>query len=290
MKDYRIIALLSVLFTCTLLVQAQQLPVYDLYIKEKNLYNPAFAGMDKDVKLSLNFKKSDNRIAGSPVTGWAGWDMGVRSTNIGIGSAFFIDNVGPKSTIGGNISYAYHIPFSKEYDHRLSIGMTAGFIHQRFNTTQLVANQPNDPGVVNLNNNSGTAFDMNVGINYRWKGLNVGFSVPQVIESELKFRQGGNVDQTNATNSLRRHYFVLAGYEAAMGKEKNFFLEPSFAVRKIKGLPVQFDANLMFDWDRQVWVGASYKSANKFKEVGSFATIAGFNIKKTPGPHLFLRA
>jgi len=73
---------------------------------------------------------------------------------------------------------------------------------------------------------------------------------------------------------------VLASYEAAMGKEKNFFLEPSFVVKKIKGLPVQFDANLMFDWDRQVWVGAGYKSANKFKEVGSFATIAGFNIKE----------
>ncbi|NNE54637.1 MAG: OmpA family protein, partial [Flavobacteriales bacterium] len=61
---------------------------------------------------------------------------------------------------------------------------------------------------------------------------------------------------------------------------KNFFLEPSVSVRKVKGIPVQFDANLMFDWDRQVWVGGSYKTANVFEKTASFATIVGFNIKE----------
>lgn len=277
MKDSRIIVLLSLLFTC-LYVQAQQLPVYNLYMLEETLYNPAYVGTDEDVMLNLDFKKHYNQIAGGPVTGWAGFDMPIRNTNIGIGANFYVDNVGARNNIGGGFSYAYHIPFSEEYTHRLSIGLSAGFFHQRFSFQQLTPYQENDPSL-NVNNSGATTFDMNAGINYQWKGLFVGFSVPQVLDSRLRFKEGGNPDTESSTSHLRRHYWVHAGYEAAMGKEKNFFLEPSVAMRKIKGIPVQFDANLMFDWDRQVWVGASYKTANTFEKTASFAAIAGFNIK-----------
>jgi type IX secretion system PorP/SprF family membrane protein len=277
MKDFRIIILLSFMLA-GLYVQAQQLPVYNLYMLEETLYNPSYAGTDEDVMLTLDFKGNYNQIAGSPLTGWAGFDMPIRKANIGIGANFFVDNVGARNNIGGAFSYAYHIPFSEEYTHRLSIGLSAGVFHQRFNFLELTPYQENDPSL-NLNNSGATTFDMNVGVNYQWKGLFVGFSVPQVINGELRFREGGNSSKEQSTSHLRRHYWVNAGYEAAMGKNKNFFLEPSVAVRKVKGLPVQFDANLMFDWDRQVWVGASYKTANTFEYTASFAAITGFNIK-----------
>jgi type IX secretion system PorP/SprF family membrane protein len=278
MKDLRIIILLSLLLA-GVLVKAQQLPVYNLYMLEETLYNPAYVGTDEDVMLSIDFKKHFNQIAGGPVTGWAGFDMPIRHTNIGIGANFYIDNVGAKNNVGGAVSYAYHIPFSKEYVHRLSIGMSAGFFNQRFNFLELTPAQENDPSL-NLNNSGATTFDMNVGLNYQWKGLFVGFSVPQVTNGLLRFHEGGNADQNTSSSHLRRHYWVNAGYEAAMGKNKNFFLEPSVSMRKVKGLPVQFDGNLMFDWDRQVWVGASYKTANTFEKTASFATVVGFNIKE----------
>ena len=278
MKDLRIIILLSLL--CSgIYLKAQQLPVYNLYMLEETLYNPAYVGTDEDVMLTVDFKKHYNQIAGGPVTGWAGFDMPIRHTNIGIGANFYVDNVGARNNIGGSTSYAYHIPFSKDYVHRLSIGLSAGFFHQRFSFLQLTPAQDNDPSL-NLNNNGATTFDMNIGINYQWKGLFVGFSVPQVIDGVLRFHEGGNADENTGTSHLRRHYWVNAGYEAAMGKNKNFFLEPSVSMRKVKGIPVQFDGNLMFDWARQVWVGASYKTANTFEKTASFGTIVGFNIKE----------
>ena len=276
MKDSRIILLVSLLFTCSFL-SAQQLPVYTNYIFKGTLYNPALVGTEGDVELSLNFKKHYNRISGGPITGWAGFDMPIRKEDIGIGAQFYVDKAGAKNNVGGSVSYAYHIPFTKEYDHKLSIGLSAGFFHQGFNFDELVAVDDGDPDV---NTGGATAFDMAVGINYRFKGLNIGFSVPQVIDSKLRFREGGNPDQETSQSHLRRHYFVTAGYEAAMGKEKKFFLTPSIAMRKVKGLPVQFDGNLIFDFDHMVWFGVSYKTANVFKNTASLSPIIGFNIKE----------
>lgn len=278
MKDSRIILIFAFLLICVY-ANAQQTPVYDLYMLEETLYNPSYVGTDEDVMLSVDFDKSMNGIAGGPVTGWAGFDMPIRKTDIGIGANFFVDNVGARNNVGGNVSYAYHIPFSREYKHHLSIGLSAGFLHQRFNFTELIANQPNDPSL-NLNNSGATTFDMNVGIHYRWKGLFVGFSVPQVLDGELRFREGGKVGENASSSHARRHYWVHAGYEAAMGKNKNFFLEPSIAFKKVKGVPMDIDANLIFDWDRQLWVGAGYTFAKGFDGAHSIATIAGFNIKE----------
>ncbi|MEZ5008987.1 MAG: PorP/SprF family type IX secretion system membrane protein [Chitinophagales bacterium] len=277
MKDFRIIVLFTFLLSASLL-QAQQLPVYTNYIFQPMLYNPATVGLDGDVVLTMNFQKAYNRAAGSPVTGWAGFDMPIMNENIGIGANFSVDNLGAHNNISGNVYYAYHIPFSEAYEHKLSIGLSAGFFHQRFNFIELNAADANDPAL-NVNNNGATAFDMNVGLNYRFKGLNVGFSVPQVLDSKLTFREGGNIDDTRGSSHLRRHYFVTAGYEIAMGKEKNFFLTPSASMRKIKGLPVQFDGNLLFDWDHMIWAGVSFKTANGFKKAASISPVIGFNIK-----------
>lgn len=278
MKDFKIIILLALLLSGSLL-KAQQLPVYTNYIFQPMLYNPATVGLDGDVILTMNFQKAYNRAAGSPVTGWAGFDMPVMHENIGIGANFSVDNLGAHNNVSGSVYYAYHIPFSETYEHKLSIGLSAGFFHQRFNFIELNPAEANDP-ILNVNNNGATAFDMNVGINYRFKGLNVGFSVPQVIDSKLIFREGGNVDETQGVSHLRRHYFVSAGYEIAMGKQKNFYLTPSAAMRKIKGIPAQVDGNLIFDWDHQVWAGVSFKTANGFKKAASISPIVGFNIKE----------
>ncbi len=276
MKDFRIILLLALLFAGTL-VNAQQLPVFTHYLFEPMLYNPATAGLQEDVELTLNFKKHYNRQNGSPVTGWAGFDMPIRNERFGIGANFAIDNLGARNNVSANVYYAYHVPFSTAYDHKLSIGLSAGVFHQRFNVGQLNPLEENDP-VLGFNNNGATAFDMNVGINYRFKGLDVGFSVPQVLDSKLSFRDGGNVDETAGESHLRRHYFLSAGYEIAMGKEKNFYLTPSAAMRKIKGIPVQFDGNLLFDWDHRVWAGVSFKTANGFRKAASISPIVGFDL------------
>lgn len=278
MKDFKIVLLFALIFGATV-SQAQQLPVYTNYIIKPMLYNPATVGLEEDVVLTTNFRKHYNRANGSPVTGWAGFDMPIRKQNFGIGANFAIDNVGARNNVSGSVYYAYHIPFSKEYEHKLSIGLSAGIFHQRFSFIELQPLVENDPAL-SVNNNGATAFDMNVGINYQWKGLNIGFSVPQILDSKLSFREGGKTSETKATSHLRRHYFLTAGYEIALGKNKNFFLTPQAAMRKVKGLPVQFDGNIMFDWDRKVWVGASFKTANAFKKMASINPFVGFNLKE----------
>ena len=278
MKDFRIIFLLALLIGC-ISVQGQQGPVYTHYIFEQTLYNPAHTGLQKDVELTLDFKKHYNKIAGGPVSGYIGFDMPVMKENIGIGANFVFDKVGARNNISGEVAYAYHIPFKSNYEHKLSIGLTAGFYHQGFNFDELVAYQSNDNYLDALNTGGATAFNMDIGINYRFKGLDVGFAVPQVIGSKLVFDKAGNTDENTGVSHLRRSYFVHAGYEILMGKEKAHALTPSVAVRKIKGIPVQFDGNLIYEYNRLIKVGVSFKTANGFVKAASIAPIVGFNVK-----------
>jgi type IX secretion system PorP/SprF family membrane protein len=278
MKDFKIILLLALLVGC-ISVHGQQGPVFTNYIFEQTLYNPAHTGLQKDVEMTMNFKKHYNKIAGGPVTGYFGFDMPLMRENIGIGASFVVDRVGPKSNLSGNFAYAYHIPFKSAYEHKLSIGLTAGFFHQGFNFDELVPNETLDNTLNALNSGGATAFDMAIGMNYRFKGLDVGFSVPQILDSKLVFDRGGNTAENSGISHLRRHYFVSVGYEAALGKEKKHFLTPSAAMRKVKGIPVQFDGNIIYNYDRLVWFGVSFKTANGFAKAASISPIVGFNIK-----------
>lgn len=280
------------LITCLFLsltfitVKAQQTPVYNNYTINPFLYNPARAGDNPDGGvINLTFKKQWDRIPFGPITGNVTWDSRIKESNMALGASITHDRVGKHiiNTIA-NFTYNYKIPFNKEKNHGLGIGIQAGIISQKFNFLDAVTTDGifSDQALLALNSR-GTNFDMNLGINYFFKGLNIGFSVPQLLNGKVKFRGNGIADESKQFQ-IEREYIVLASYEARFGgnDKKTWMITPSVMFRKYKSIDPQIDVNVLFGYKQLVWLGGGYRTGGGY---GGFIkpNAAGFHVTAGAG-------
>lgn len=281
MKINKIISLVALLVAGIQLSDAQQLPVYNTYFLNPFLYNPARAGAELDGgKLNLGVQKQWDRLTNGPISSFGSWDGRIKSSNMALGATIQHDRASNKwQTTTGSLAYAYHVPLTKDKAHTLSIGLQAGInsigISQAFDAT--------DQGDALALSGRSVAFDMSVGINYAWKGLNVGVSVPQILGNKAKFK---TVDPTNASNVVyQRQIIFTTSYEAKLGKKKDWTFAPFVMVNFVdKSIPVYLDVTAMAKYKQLVWLAVGYNNGggiNGFispNAAGIHAT-AGCNIK-----------
>lgn len=262
-------------------VSAQQIATWNNYIFNPYMYNPARTGGEELGSVFFNFKKQWTDMPEAPLSNLLTFDMPVQKNNMGVGAQFIYDKAHLQNTISALFSYAYHIPLNKTKDHRISIGLSGGIINERIDLQDAVVIDNTDDIFSSGNNIRSTTFDASAGINYHFKGLNVGFSVPHIFANDLKFAtidDGGVIQR-----SLARHYFVSASYRAAVGAKKEFSIEPVISMRRVKPIPYQFDANVILDWKNIVWGAFGYRSGSGFAKddaAGLHGSI-GAGIKET---------
>ena len=111
----------------------------------------------------------------------------------------------------------------------------------------------NDP-LLKSNLRAGITFDLNIGINYNFKGLNIGFSIPQLLQTKVL---GLN---SNSTLDYRfeRHYLAMATYEISISNDK-FFIEPGAMFRFTEEGEFQIDGLAKFSYKRIVWASIAYR-------------------------------
>ncbi len=261
MKFNKIISLVALLIAGIQLNYAQQLPVWNNYFLNPFLYNPARAGTDIDGgRINLGFNRQWDRMPSGPYSVYGTWDGRLKSSNTGMGATIYHDRTSNSwHNTGGSLAYAYHLPFKKDKSHFLSFGLQAGV-----NSISINGLNPWDPGDAATYNGRTVNFDMSVGLNYHWKGLNVGFSVPQVIGNKLRFRK---VDPSLETTArIQRQYVFMASYKAMLGKKKDWWLQPDVMVNFVKkSLPVYLDINLMAGYKHIAWLAVGYTNGGGFK-------------------------
>ncbi|MCP4438497.1 MAG: type IX secretion system membrane protein PorP/SprF [Aureispira sp.] len=269
--------ILSILATvaCVWSIDAQQLPVMNHYIYNPYIYNPARTGHKGYGNINLNFKKQWVSMPNSPITGVLSGESPIPGTDMGIGAMLYMDQMHIINKVGGLVSYAYHIPFSKDFPHRLSAGLSLGFLNQRINFDQATVSNESDPFVADQGA-SGTIFDFNFGLNYQWKDLNVGASLLQGLDNMgiSYFDPRENIEFKN-----RMHILANASYRFALGPKKNFFVEPNVLMRFVPSLPVQVEGNVLFGWNEILWAGLGYRSSNK-GNASAFVATLGVEIGK----------
>ncbi len=278
MKLLKIISLAAILWSGIQLSDAQQLPVYSNYFLNPFYYNPARAGTDLDGgRINLGFQKQWDKIPEGPISTYGSWDGRIKSSNMALGATIYHDRTTASwQNTGGSLAYAYHIPFNKERTHFLSIGLQAGV--SSLHIHDFTPADPNDPAIANARN---VNFDLSLGINYHWKGLNIGFSVPQVLGNKVKFKSSDPAFANNTT--IQRQYVVIAQYEAKLGKKKAWSLQPNLMVNYVKkSLPVFLDITLMAAYKHIAWLAFGYANGGGFKPNGD---AKGFFLPNAAGIH-----
>ncbi len=235
-----------------LAVHAQQSIVYSQYLFNGLVINPAYAGSHVQLSSTITYRNQWVNFEGSPVTTTFGIHSSVRNGKVGLGILATNDQIGSYRNTGFFGSYAYRIR-NPHNGSVLSLGLQAGFNNYTANFEDLMLKSKLDPKF----NVFMSEFIPNFGggILYSSKKMFAGFSVPTILRN-TEFRS--SLDQLK----VPRFYFLQAGANLTVDRQKQFVLHPSFLLRLQDGTPLSIDLNLNLVFNELISLGCSYRTGD----------------------------
>jgi type IX secretion system PorP/SprF family membrane protein len=234
---------------------AQELPVYDLYIHDINLINPAFRGRENCQIISLADHHQWLGIKDAPntqvITAYGRFylSQGTTATWHGLGAQFYRDANGAYQQINLGISYAFHVRLPGSGNRALSMGIEALTRQYMLDETGF-ENISFDPVITGTRINAmSPAF--NLGIAFYNQQFLTGITVADLLPS---------INHIAAQEPVYkgRHYFVTAGYKIA-GSSGIFEFEPYVVLKINESLYKQVDLNIKALYREKLWFGLSYR-------------------------------
>ncbi|TCD08248.1 type IX secretion system membrane protein PorP/SprF [Pedobacter frigidisoli] len=275
---------------------SQQKPQYTQYIFNQYLLNPALSGIENYVDFKAGYRKQWAGINDAPQTSFvsAHWALGDNQlwsnaltsfpeqtgnpmdrnymqnymsspSHHGMGVTAVLDKTGPLKRLDANVTYAYHLQLSNDFN--LSAGVAAGISSISLDINALTFDTPYDPALNRALINQ-VKPDLSVGLWFYGARLFAGVSVQQILPQKLSFT-GDN--SYNAGKEVP-HYFATAGYKFFFDDE--IAAIPSVMVKYIEPSPMSVDLNMKIAFKDKLWLGGSYRKDD------SFSAMAGFNIGK----------
>lgn len=173
----RLLLLIFITAAAALSSSGQNYPVYNSYIVNPYLYNPAEAASGRMVAFA-NFRQQWTGIDGAPTITTLNFNSLLDMTRVGVGGKISSHKRGLLSTTDVQFTFAYGLPVTRT--DAVYFGISAGLISRGFDRNKAI--DPSDPAIANyLANNilpSG-----NAGVVYKsGTGLNFGLSLPQMLE------------------------------------------------------------------------------------------------------------
>lgn len=253
---------------------AQQDPQYTMYMFNRMAINPGYAGALHQTEFTLLGRSQWVGIEGAPQTFTASANGYVKKIRGGIGGYLIGDQLGPITTAGARVAYAFHLPLDMEDKARLQFGVDGGFYSKTLDVSNFRYNQ--DGGVdptLPLSNVSDNVLDLGAGVYFtlqhpdrEFERAYIGVSASHLLEPELSAFTTNSLNQTN----LSRHFTAIAGYRFNINSTHTVQLQPNTYVRT-DGSSLQFDLNCNLYVSPMVF-GISHR----WKE--SYSGIVGFNV------------
>lgn len=246
----RTLLLITLLSTASVPVLAQQLPLYSQYMFNTLEINPAYAGFKESMQFTTIFRKQFNGIKDAPQTALLSFDMPIGTTQLGVGLKLVDDQISVTRTTGAQGSMSYHIDGDNS---RISFGLQVGALNYKANMANLNVTHAGDPifaqDVNTLVANFGT------GIFYNTDRFYAGVSVPNIVRTHLRET---NIALNHYEVKQAPHFYVNAGM--LFDLNDNFILKPSFLLRGVKGIPLNYDINANVFFRDLLSMGISYRS------------------------------
>lgn len=232
---------------------AQDAIQFSQYFSNQLVINPAYAGADDALSLTMVHRNQWTGIKGAPRTTTLTGHTLFKNKNTGVGINLFVDEINIHSQVSFSGVYSYRIKLnSKSY---LSMGLQAGLNYAKSDYASLSGTlyAANDPGII-FEKQSESAFQFGTGAYYQSNKLEVGLSAPILFSS-------GNSLQLN--DSLKRlstipHYFLFSRYKVKVSPHVQ--LNPGFLLKFRSGRPLAIDVNLEAVLNEVLTFGLSYRS------------------------------
>jgi len=256
------VILLLLISTATML-HSQSLPLHNQYLINKYSLSPSYAGTGDLLNIFAGYRNQWAGIKGAPITRMFNITAPLWP-NVGVGGEIISDQIGYFNRLYASLSYAYHLQVADE--HFISFGLAAKVFEHSLDVTNSIIDNINDPILQNRITQKETVLNAGASLLYRFKGLNVGFYAPYLLNNKSRFNKENNVNEF----LLKRHYLGHASFDFKIGDK--FGIEPFAIVRMTDNAPVNFEFASLFKYNNQYWLGASYR-----KE-GALGISAGLNL------------
>jgi len=228
------------------------MPLSSLYNVNRYQAISAYAGFNGCFEGYLSHRAQWVGINGSPQTSFLSAHTGIgRNHGLGINLAF--DQTHLLSKFSGLLSYSYRIKLGSNSNLRL--GLSAGLFQVAFDPSKAIVDDNTDVAVVS-GRQANMAFNNDFSVYFNFKKLEIGVSVPQILETQAKLELVGSP----ANFGLRRHLLGYIGYDHHF--TENFSLQPSIVYRTFITDFNQLDLNAQLTYKNFISVGVGYRTSN----------------------------
>ena len=226
---------------------AQQDPQFTQYMFDRLSINPAVAGSGGNICATALLRQQWTGFDGAPKTGLINVQGPISKINSGLGLSVYYDKLGQEKSTIARLHYAYHFKVGSQ--STLSAGVYFGMSGRALDGKWIAIDPVANDNAIPTAGKSDSGFDMGAGLYYKSPKLWLGISSTQLPETEL----------SDVSIQNKRHYYVQAGYDWAIGGDKKYMLQPGLLL-KSDATSTQIDISALFLYDNMLWLGASYRT------------------------------
>jgi len=225
---------------------AQQLPQFTQFMYNNLVINPAYAGADEALSLTLLHRSQWTGVDNAPSTQSFSAHSLLRKKQIGLGLTIVRDEIGVHKNTNILTNYAYHINVAE--GTVLSMGLQVGLTNLKSDYASL-ASAPLDPKLVNSINE--TMIDFGAGLYLRSPRFNLSLSSPGLLSRTV------SVSDSVSVNFKRANFMGYGRYRFTLSDQ--FDMEPGIMIKYFTNLPFSYDVNLNFIYRKVLTTGVSYR-------------------------------
>ncbi|HNP18562.1 MAG TPA: type IX secretion system membrane protein PorP/SprF [Fulvivirga sp.] len=230
-------------------VQAQLDPLYNQYLFNQSMINPAYTGINDVFNATAISRAQWAGIEGAPITNTLNLSSSFLSNKVGAGLLLVSDQYGINTNTEIQLMYSYRIEMNN--GRSLSFGLQTGYINYKYDFDKLNQEQTDPELVISDDNFSKSNFG--AGVYYKTDHYYLGVSVPRILDTDVK---DGDVKSTR----YKRHFYVSAGYLFDQLLAIKF--KPSVLLKVVDGQPASIDINASFLLKEALWVGTTLRNFN----------------------------
>ena len=233
-------------------VSAQQAFQFSQYFSNQLVLNPAYAGSEDALSVTMVHRNQWSGVQGAPKTTTLSGHTLFKNEHTGLGANLFVDKINIHSNVSFNGIYSYRIKTgSNSY---LSLGLSAGINYHKSDYNALLPNihNPNDPGI-RFDQLTTSIFQFGTGAYFKSPRLELGVSAPILYSSYT----GGDGENPELP-SMEPHYFISGKYKIKVSP--SLVLSPGFLIKSKKNWPLSYDINAEALLKEVLMVALSYRS------------------------------
>lgn len=238
------ISLLYILIVMSSNLFAQHYPLSTHYVVNGAVINPAYAGRNEVLDVTLAHRRQWVGVNGSPVNTCFSINAPMKRKQLNLGLSLLDDRIAVLSKQLFNVMFAYRLKVNKL---NIAFGIQNGLLMERSNLQSLAKNDAQD-NVITSNTPNRTGYVAGSGIYIHDRHFFAGISMPYMIN-------------TLSSGSFKDSPFICnAGYYFRLNS--NNMIRVSALGRTVLGTSSQLEGGATYYFKEDLGIGLNYRSSN----------------------------